>query len=121
MFVIRRRVDGKYWRNDKRGVWRRNDDGVWVADLQDVKPFRTKAAAKTSLPSNKNFWDWSRARYHAARDGNPPIPDCCKAVKHSYRGVTNKCSHVKAAEQADHDWWDANYELMPVKLSLVED
>lgn len=119
MFVIRRKSDGRFWRNDKRGAWCSKDD-AFVENLQDVKPFRTKAAAKASLGSNKYAYEWGRSQWEAKRKGEP-VPECCSAVKRSWKGTTNKCQHLKDAEQADRDAWDARYELVPVQLSIKGD
>lgn len=116
MFVIRRKSDGKYWRNDKQGGWRCKGDG-FVEDLQDVKPFRTKGAAKASCNVTRHVTDWQRAGWlHKETRA-----ECCKAVKWRQRGGwTNQCAHYKAAVKADEDRWNELYELVVVELRIKE-
>lgn len=114
MFVIQRRSDSKYWRNDKRGWYVTDDDG-WVTDLQDVKPFRTMAACRSSISTNRPVYDWQRLCLEKKAPG-----ECCYKVKYRYLGrFRNQCEHYKAAVKASRELWDSTYAIVPVELKLL--
>ena len=97
-YVIRRRSDGKYWRNKdyhSDSHWRFRgavEDIRFVDDINTVKPFMTKGGPKIS-------------RCPASGRGDMPWAKWLK-IPHKEREALNR----KA--------WDELYEIVPVKIKL---
>lgn len=101
MFVVRRKSDLKFWRN---GGWCKARS-AWTDDLQDVKPFRTIAAAKHSLMPRELFEEKH---------------ECCRKVKWRSRGgYTNKCEHFKAQQAKEEQQFKDTYLILAVKLFIL--
>ena len=115
MFVVQDRETGLYYRNTAGGRGKRRNNGDWIADLQDVKPFRTMAAVRNGFASVSDVFYNIQCR----KWDKLPVAPCCANVKwSSSRGVTNKCEHYKAAEQVRKAKARLRYRVF--KVSLVK-
>jgi hypothetical protein len=115
MFVVQDKETGLFYRNTGGGRGRRRQDGDWVADLQDVIPFRTMGAVRNVFMSlGSILYDFNSAKRNGLL-----AHECCKELKWScYRGVTNKCEHYKAAEEARKQKARSKYTVFKVRLQL---
>lgn len=119
MFVVQNKETGLYCRNTSGGRGQRHRaDGDWVADLQDVKPFRTMAAVRNNFMSLGTIvYDFSRPKWEKKLKHA-----CCGEIKRSSQGgVTNKCEHYHAAVEARKLKQRAKYRVFKVLLVLGDE
>lgn len=107
MFLLRRKSDGKFWRNRSGfSSWKTEKrEGEWVDDPAQCKPFATEAAAMRS-----------RACYGRHPHPRPTTND--KAAWDSYYRLTHEWFDKKNAP-ARKAYWAVMFECVPVEIRKV--
>ena len=118
MFVVQDRETGLYYRNTAGGRGKRRNNGDWVADLQEVKPYRTMAAVRNAFSGVGDvFYAIQRRKWN-----KEPVAECCAGVKWSSSGgITRKCKHYKAAEAVKKAEARLRYRVLKISIVLGEE
>jgi len=116
MIVVQRRADGLYYMNNTGNYSRREH---WTNDLSEVKPFRGLRGALSSFAPTSFYWGpgWSET----PSTPSTFVDSCCSKVKTSWRGVTNKCEHYKAKQEASKQAFREKYKLVEVAITPIRE
>ncbi len=107
MFLVRRKSDGKYWRNldhhakvRDRFSLKSKHIGLWADTPDGIKPFLTKGGARSAFSTQLFEKVYTGEITYAWHD---------KEKKSPYK----EYNYVKHPE-----WWGERFELVPVKISI---